>query len=178
MHEGAAFLKAITPEETLLNAIGMLICPEQYTIGNEAIHKLKTENILMNSHENVQLWPSFFSGIEVISNRKTPLHRDAQASPSVYDFLVSAGTYTQSWLDVPDVHAKIEYKPCTVVAITGKILRHGVASWEGGERICLAHFIRDNIHNRLQLPRPDWVSKEKYTKSMDSKFKIRQCLSK
>lgn len=156
--------------------MGMLICPELYSLGNEAIRKLKTEPYLEKPHENVQLWPSFFSGIEVITNRITPLHRDPQAAPPVYDFLVSAGTHKEAWLDLPDVRARVEYKPGTVIAVCGKVLRHGVAAWDGGERICLAHFIRDNVHNRLQLPRPDWVSSAPYLAHMDDGFKIRQRL--
>ena len=74
----------------------------------------------MKPHDNVQLWPSFFSGIEVITNRITPLHRDPQSAPPVYDFLVSAGTHTEAFLDLPDVKARIGYKPCTVVAVCGK----------------------------------------------------------
>lgn len=155
----------------------MLICPELYSLGNKAITKLKTEPYLEKPHENVQLWPSFFSGIEVIANRMTPIHRDAHAAPPVYDFLVSAGTHTEAWLDLPDVNARVEYKPCTVIAVCGKALRHGVAGWVGGERICIAHFIRDNVHNRLQLPRPDWVSIAPYLAFMDGGFKNRQGLA-
>jgi hypothetical protein len=173
---GGVFLKSITNAESLLNAIGMLTCSEQYRLGTEAITKLKTGSYLAKPHDNVQLWPSFFSGIEVISNRITPLHRDAQAAPPVYDFLVSAGTHEEAWLDLPDVNARAIYRPCTVVAVCGKVLRHGVMGWKGGERICLAHFIRDNVHNRLQLPRPDWVSNDQYLACMDDAFKIRQGL--
>jgi hypothetical protein len=125
-------------------------------------------------HPNVSLWPSFFSGIEVISNRITPPHRDAQAAFPVYDFLVSAGTHEQAWLELPDLKANLSYKPCTVVAICGKVLRHAVLDWAGGERLCIAHFIRDNVHKRLDIPRPEWVKNTCYLKMMDDVFITRQ----
>jgi hypothetical protein len=160
-----------------LNAVAVLVCPDLHSIATSAIQKLKRGNHVNTPHEHVQLWPSIFSGIEVISNRVTPLHRDAKSAPPVYDFLVSAGTHTNAWLDVPDVKARLLYKPCTVIAVCGKVLRHGVESWEGGERLCFAHFIRDAVHERLQIPRPEWVTMGAYTDSIDEGFTYRQGLS-
>jgi hypothetical protein len=115
-----------------------------------------------------------FSGIEVISNRKTPNHRDSQSAAPVYDFLVSAGTHEHAWLDLPDCKARLLYNPCTVVALCGRVLRHGVEDWDGGERICIAHFIRDSVHNRLGLRRPEWVIAKTYRCMMDQNFVERQ----
>ena len=160
--------------ENLLNCIGILICKDQFDIGSIAVRKLKNGQAVTNWHENVKLWPSFFSGIEVISNRTTPCHRDIGSAPPDYDFLVSAGNHTEAWFHLPDLMAKLLYKPGTVTAISGKVLRHAVYSWEGGERICIAHFTRDLIHNRLGLPRPNWVQIHKYLDMMEEGFVHRQ----
>jgi hypothetical protein len=129
---------------------------------------------LTQPHPNVSLWPSFFSGLEVISNRVTPPHRDKYGGPPDYDFLVSAGTHEGAWLDLPDVKARLSYKPCTVVAICGKVLSHAVTDWDGGERLCIAHFIRDNVHRRLAIARPDWVNRKGYLEMMEDEFLARQ----
>lgn len=175
--EAALFLETIANGEYILNAIAALVCPGLYSIATRAIGKLKHEDHVKTPHPHAQLWPSFFSGIEVISNRVTPIHRDSKSAPPVYDFLVSAGTHTNAWLDLPDVKARLLYNPCTVVAVCGKVLRHGVESWEGGERLCFAHFIRDAVHDRLQLPRPEWVTIRAYMACMDEGFTYRQRLS-
>lgn len=175
--EATLFLETITMAEYILNAIAVLICPTLHSIGTKAIQKLQREVHVTTPNDNVQLWPSIFSGIEVISNRVTPLHRDSKSAPPVYDFLVSAGTHTNAWLDVADVKTRLLYNPCTVVAVCGKVLRHGVESWEGGERLCFAHFIRDAVHDRLQLPRPDWVTMGAYVACMDEEFTDNQGLS-
>ena len=44
----------------------------------------------------------------------------------------------------------------TAIAISGKILRHSVRDWKGGEQICVAHVIKDAVHARLMQPRPSW----------------------
>src|SRR5208283_4480797 len=100
---------------------------------------------------------STFNGISVIVNRKTPLHRDPGGQMEWYDVLLAAGTYTTATLDVPDLGAHFSCKPGTVVVICGRVLQHGVKSWEGGERICYAHFMRNNVLNRQNIQNSSWV---------------------
>ena len=71
--------------------------------------------------------------------------------------------HTQSvFLEVQELGLGLSYTPGTGVLIAGKVLRHGVDTWEGGERICLARFIKDSVHDRLGQPRPSWVLHENY----------------
>jgi hypothetical protein len=79
-----------------------------------------------------------------------------------FDSLFSAGTHTNCNLDVPDIGATFSYLPGTGVAIAGKVLRHGVKVWEGGERICQARFMKDAVHDRLGLLKPTWVNYDDY----------------
>ena len=123
---GATFLDDIRNAETILNCIGVLICPELFSIGSRAIQKLNQGQALYAQHNNVSLWPSFFSGIEVISNRTTLPHRDPHAASTHYDFLISAGRHEEAWLELLDIKVKLSYQPCTVVAICGKVLCHAV----------------------------------------------------
>jgi hypothetical protein len=140
-----------------------------------AINKLKQDQQHLNQwYDNVSLWPSFFSGIEVISNRRTPPHRDAKAATSAYDFLLSAGRHKSAVMELPDLRAKLSYTPGTLVAICGRVLRHAVTNWDSGERLCIAHFIRDAVHNRLGIKRPDWVTNQPYLQMMDGQFLKRQ----
>jgi hypothetical protein len=65
---GAAFLADIREAETILNCIGVLICPDLFALGTRAINILNKEKRVKQWHDNALLWPSFFSGLEVISN--------------------------------------------------------------------------------------------------------------
>ena len=153
----------------------MLICPELFSAGTKAIRKFKKGEHLNEWHENVKLWPSFFSGMEVISNRRTPFHRDAQSAPAMYDFLVSGGNHKGTWFNLPDIKTKLSYDPGTVTAVCGKVLRHAVKSWQTDtDRLCIAHFMRDRVHNRLSIPRPNWFEDIQYLQMMDLGFLKRQ----
>lgn len=164
----------ISNSEILIDSVLALCHPEQYRIGMEAIGKLKFETD--EWHPNVGLWPSAFSGIGVIVNRVTPAHRDRGASAPVFDLLASMGLHKSATISLPDVQADLSYGPGTILLVCGRVLRHEVQIWDGGERICVAHYMRDNVHNRLGLQRPDWVYTNMYYSLMDEGYRSRQGL--
>jgi hypothetical protein len=96
-----------------------------------------------------KFWSSVFTGINVISNRRTIAHRDRFGHLPWYDLLVSVGTYTQAYLVLPDLGAKLVYNPGTVVLLCGKLLSHEVPFWGSGDRVCWAHFMRESVLNGL-----------------------------
>jgi hypothetical protein len=140
----------MTVSEQFWTAITKIISPDQYLAGVKSVSALKD---MVHTRKPV-VWPSSFSGIEVIVNRETPHHRDPGASPSVYDLLVSLGQDHQAVLDLPDLGAQLGYRPGTMVYIAGKVLEHGVPRWGDGERIVIAHFVKDNVHDKQGIPRP------------------------
>ena len=68
----------------------------------------------------------------------------------------------QCVLDVHELGSRLSYPPGTGVAIVGKVLRHGVKAWDGGERVCQARFMKDAVHDRLGQSRPEWVCYDDY----------------
>ncbi|KAI6010014.1 hypothetical protein EDC04DRAFT_2610420 [Pisolithus marmoratus] len=62
--------------------------------------------------------------LDVIVNQETPPHQDQASAPSLLDLV-----------------------PGTMVFLAGKLLTHSVPKWEKGERIALAHYMKDAIHN-------------------------------
>jgi hypothetical protein len=92
----------------------------------------------------------------------TPSHRDIGAAPTDYDVLISGGTHQQCILDIHDLGSRLSYPPGTSVGIIGKVLRHNVQTWDGGERICQALFMKDAVHDRLEQSRSEWVCHNDY----------------
>jgi hypothetical protein len=151
------FLQSTDSLIVLSNAITALVAPQQYDSGLAAIQQIKQGDELDSFHDNLNHWYSIFSGFSLIVNRKTPFHRDPGASGTCFDLLISGGTHSDCWLELPDLGTTLSYAPGTGVFVTGRVLRHGVSSWSGGERICLAHFMKDAVHDRLGQPRPGWM---------------------
>jgi len=169
---GSIFLEKVANAELLHNAILSLVSPDLYLQGLQAVDRLSEGTVPYERHRNADKWTSVFSALQVIVNRKTPGHRDQGAAPMVYDLLTCAGTYTHSVLQVRDLGARFYYNPGTVIALCGKVLLHEVKNWEGGERICIAHYMRDNVHQCLGLRRPFWpVMDERYLASMSLRYR-------
>jgi hypothetical protein len=48
-----------------------------------------------------------------------------------------------------------------MVALLGKLIRHETTEAEGN-RICIAQYMRDNVHERLGIKSPGWMYMDKY----------------
>ena len=152
------FLRSTYSLSVLCNAMTALVASQQYDSGQAAIQKIKDGKELDSLHPNLGYWHSIWSGFSLIVNRMTVFHRDPGASAPCFDLLISGGTHSDCKLELPDIGATLSYAPGTGVFVTGRVLRHGVKSWSGGERICLAHFMKDIVHDRLGQPRPEWTN--------------------
>src|SRR5580704_13886868 len=105
------WLAGMDGSETLFNAITSLTHQALYTAGLKAKEKLGHPDQLLrvNTHDNVPLWPSVYTGVGVITNRVTPPHRDKGGCPQWYDLLVSSGTHSQATLDVVEIPTRFAY---------------------------------------------------------------------
>ena len=112
--------------------------------------------------EAARSWPGSLPGISVISNRASICHLDVNGHKEWYDFLVAAGTYKSCWFRLPDLELQLEYLPGTVVALNGRILRHEVVEWEGGDRVCYAHWVRPTLLRAVSVDLPSWVTQSEF----------------
>jgi hypothetical protein len=154
-------MKAITDVERLCNCVAALVTPELYDLGLVAIGKVKDGVEMAANYKNVAFWPSLYTAMQVIVNRVTPPHRDDGGCPTHYDLLVSAGSHSDTTLDIKELGLSLQYSPGTLVSLCGRTFFHEVSQWTG-ERICIAHFMKDNVHERLRLVRPKWPERSDY----------------
>jgi len=147
------YLRGIQYEEDLLNAIVAMTAPELFHCGAQATKELRK----VAMHPSTNLWRSVYSGMTIIANRRTPTHRDTGGALQHFDLLLSAGDHRNAELHVPDITIKLEYNPGTAVLIMGRALAHSVPLTWRGSRICLAHYIKKEVHGRLGISRPGFV---------------------
>lgn len=119
---------------------------------------------------NIREWSSVFSGIAVICNRVTPAHYDTKGYDESYDVLLTGGQYTDCWIKVEELDAEFLYNPGTLVGLCGKVFKHGVEDWAGGDRICYAHFIRDDVQAKQGCQIAPWVNMSDFKKHMSPYF--------
>jgi len=152
----------MSESNALLSAILAVIHPKLYEAGRETLSRLRNIPEIEPGPQNVlRRWTSVFSGVSVICNRKTPLHRDSKSRFQWYDMLVSLGRYTDCDLDLPGLGVSLTYNPGTVVGLSGMMLEHAVPSFEG-DRVCYAYFMRNKVHERMDVPGHDYMTTSYY----------------
>ena len=151
LHDPAVcqWLQSISPIEQLFDAVLYIVHPGMYEANCKAT-QLRLQQLNNSSH----IWPSTYHGMDVIANRLSKIHNDESRAVSFYDHLVSFGQDHDAKLRLEDLNAVFEYQPGTSVLFSGKALTHEVRQWSGGERMVIAHYARDEIHDRLGVARP------------------------
>lgn len=145
----------ITHAQKFWNSIAWVVLPDMARVGGNAIiasdGQVKSDVVIE--------WPSIYSAVDIIINQETPPHLDGTASASLLDLIVSLGSH-DAVFRILDLGAVFAYPPGTMIFLTGKILEHDVPKWQKGERIALAHYMKDWVHNRLQVERPPFTKQK------------------
>ncbi len=154
------WLDAISESNAILSAILAVIHPQLYDAGWETTKHLR-DTPEIGPLDVLSWWVSVFSGVSIISNRTTPPHRDGSSRFNWYDMLVTLGSYQNCNLELPGLGISLEYSPGMVVGISGSMLEHAVPSVEG-DRVCYAYFMRNNVHEWVNVPASDWMYAKYY----------------
>lgn len=148
-----------------MGAFLIIVHPELYHAGRKVFFEIISNPMLVKEGEAVlqvlKYWTTPFSGYGLISNCSTPLHRDNYSQGAWYDFLTTIGQYSEGRLIIHNLGLEFEYKSGTMVALLGRLLRHGVKE-PNGNRICIAQYMRDNVHNRMGIESPGWMTLANY----------------
>lgn len=129
-----------------------MIHPELFAMSRNAMVKLAT---MEEADDLVNLWTSVFNGCQVMCNRETPIHRDNSSAAEWYDILCSVGPYPGADLELTNVGLTFQYNTGAILALCGRILRHGVSATEG-DRMCLSYYMRENVQCRLGSRPAGW----------------------
>jgi hypothetical protein len=166
-HLGSSeWLRVTNDIERFINLTLSLIHPELFESGLNILQTLRETGMTKDiAHE----WQSVYTGISVISNRVTPSHRDRKGRPQWFDTLISYSDRSDGpQLLLNDLGLELEYCSGTVVALCGTVLKHEVRSWGDGDRVCYAHFMREEVRNKVDAPVAGWVHKSMYLSKSSS----------
>jgi hypothetical protein len=146
--------------ERFINLTLSLIHPELFQCGLAMLQKLRQ---LDSTKDIARHWQSVCTAIQIISNRVTPAHRDRRGRPEWYDILLNySGREGTPRFLVKDLGMDLEYSSGTVIGFCGSIFEHEVGSWGVSDRVCYAHFFRESVRKRLDVPPAGWVNQGIY----------------
>ena len=146
--------------EQFINLTLSLIHPDLFQCGLQMLQKLR---LLDSTKDLARQWQSVFTAIQIISNRMTPGHRDRKGRPEWFDILLNySGREGTPRFLVHDLEMDLDYSSGTVVGFCGSILEHEVKYWGPSDRVCYAHFFRESVRRRLDVPPAGWVNRGMY----------------
>ena len=154
------WLDAISESNAICSAILAVIHPKLYDAGLQAIQRLRG-TLEVERQDVLRHWASVFSGVAIISNHRSPKHRDSGSRFNWYDLLVTLETYRGLNLNLPGLGISLEYGFGTVVGILGMALDHKVPEVEG-DRVCNAYFMKDKVHEWAEVSGKDWMDIKHY----------------
>jgi hypothetical protein len=145
----------------LMGALLGIIHPELYAAGHQVYHNVIDNPAILQDGDTVlavlRYWTLPFSGYGIISNCVMLLHRDNYSQGACYDFLTTVGDYSGLKLMLGNQGVELSYESGMMVALLGKLIRHGVTEADGN-RICIAQFMRDNMVARAGIEAPGWMT--------------------
>lgn len=144
---GLYWIKQMQETSALLGAAVRIMHPSLYVSGIKAIRGIHSGEIPVDKSEGLaevlRFWSSPFTGLSLMNNRQTPLHRDSLGCNEWMDLLATVGPYTEGLLEMPGLGLEFEYRSGTVVGVSGRAVRHGAQA--NGERLCYAYYMRENV---------------------------------
>ena len=143
-----------------------IVDPELYSTGIKCLKTLyETADSIQKGEvlaAVLKVWSSPFTAITVISNRDTPYHWDNGAAHEWLDILVALGEYENGRIEFPGLGMRFKYDPGTVVAFTGRVLRHGANC--PGDRACIVHHMKERVVEELGITKPSWFNECLYSR--------------
>jgi hypothetical protein len=92
-----------------------------------------------------------YEGHEVLLNVHSGDHYDRQDPKRAWAGMVALGYHRGGYLVLPQLGVRIRLEPGDIVFIRGRMLRHFVEDWEGGQRICIPHFTHSSIWRLMNM---------------------------
>ncbi|KAF8226349.1 hypothetical protein L208DRAFT_1302482, partial [Tricholoma matsutake] len=158
------WLEDIAESLALMGAFLNVAHPELYAAGRKAFLKLIEKPDMVKDGEEhavlalLQFWTIPFSGYSLISDGCIPFHRDNNSQGSWFNFLTTIGEYESgSRLILKNLQMELKYNSGTMVALLGKLVRHGTTEFRGNW-ICIAQYMRDNVLNQFGIQSPQWMT--------------------
>ncbi|KAI0316545.1 hypothetical protein OF83DRAFT_1060186, partial [Amylostereum chailletii] len=157
---GRTWLSSSLETLALITTEMRVMHPPQYRAATSLLRKLSKTYANRPVGEFLRHWALIFTGMDIITNRQTVVHRDSNAPSSSHDLLITLLGDPQTTLDLPTLNLRFSYRSGTGVAIAGKFLPHSVLP-AVADRICYTSYIREEALQENDLS-VGWMTTEEH----------------
>lgn len=149
-----AFTKATAVVQLRIRSVYQRLFPRAYAAADALVNALRRVSLEADKHRRYAL--SVWLGKALLFNATSAPHRDNSDSAKQLTalFLGADDKITGGWLCLPELHARFEMRPGTLIIFRGRQLEHYVSDWSGPYRYMMVLFSHDDaIDYAVQLIR-------------------------
>lgn len=95
--------------------------------------------------------PLVYEARAILFNVQKEVHVDWQDPPMSWVTDLAAGEHKGGHLVLPQLGLRIRLEPGDVIMLRGRIVRHGVEDWTGGQRISMPHFTHSSTWRMMEM---------------------------
>lgn len=123
--------------------------PQHYR--NAAKLKKKVEERFPFARMFADLDPCVYEGLEILLNVHTGLHTDRFDPFRGWALVYCAGNHTGGYLNLPHLGLRLRMLPGDMTMIRGRVLKHCVEDWSGGQRISIPHYTHSSTWRMMEM---------------------------
>ena len=86
-----------------------------------------------------------FEGREFLFNRRSGLHTDRLDPQLGWAVLFALGNFKGGYVHLPHLGLRVRLEPGDMVLVRGRVVKHEIEDWEGGQRIGVPHFTHTSL---------------------------------
>lgn len=95
--------------------------------------------------------PLVYEAREILFNIQKEVHVDRQDPPMSWVVDLALGEHQGGHLVLPQLGLRIRLEPGDVIMLRGRMIRHGVEDWTGGQRISMPHFTHSSTWRMMGM---------------------------
>ncbi|KAJ8518041.1 hypothetical protein ONZ45_g4828 [Pleurotus djamor] len=147
--QATSWLKQLRGLFTVGDVLLSLFHPQSYVHGQRTINTLKTSDDASTAYW-ANHWPSVFSCLSALANRRSPLHLDGKGDSKQFDALFNTGT-AKTVIRLRQLGAIFAYPPGASMMFSGRVFEHDSPGWFEGERVGFVLHMRPEVQQFLDV---------------------------
>jgi hypothetical protein len=144
---------------TLLGELGLvshrcnealrLMDPKHYAHAVELRRRVEAEYPFARALGAVD--PLVYEGQEILYNVQSPTHTDGSDPQRGWALIYCAGDHEGGYLYMPHLGLRVRMRPGDMVKVRGRVIKHCVEDWSGGQRISIPHFTHSSVWRMMGM---------------------------